>query len=391
MAINSTSTRAGELDPDFNNGEFLYLPGSYTSDIAIDPKTNKIYIAGRAGEGPIENPRNYMILALNPDGTRDKDFNGGAPIITSFFYGFGSSAEKILILDDGKILVLGTVRSNRSDGLSFALARYHRDGTLDDSFGSNGHAVPSHELADEKFMLEGDVPFSLALCESRIYITGQSAGATMLMGLEENGSIAMDFGDNGVRIINSRSLGSMVIANNRIYLTGAVWARLHLTGDLDLDFGTDGFVDPVHTAPHGVLSATYLQNNSNILGVGYASSRNALLTSIDRDGGRNEDFNEGGPVLAPPEHSASSWTDCVIKNSRIITAGAAKNGQLLSIGRYLQDGKPDTDFGDNGWKDFTLRGSKPVNSRPALAVQHNNAVLVTSRFLSSPFILQLRG
>jgi len=92
--------------------------------IAIQPD-GKIVVACGVG-----NPRRFGLARYDARGALDPTFGEGGKIRTRF--GDGSTAHAVALQADGKIVVAG------SSGGDFALARYARDGSLDESFGTAG-------------------------------------------------------------------------------------------------------------------------------------------------------------------------------------------------------------------------------------------------------------
>ncbi|TWC17030.1 putative delta-60 repeat protein [Pseudomonas sp. SJZ085] len=429
---NVASPRAGELDPEFNNGEIYILSGTDATDVAIGPG-NKLYIVGGTA---LNDSSQYMITALNPDGTLDESFNNGSPVINSFIPGLTSLAEQVHVLPDGKILVLGKVIVPPNYVISrFALARYLPNGTLDLSFGVNGHSVPFHEDFDEislnsydsaadspepKYLRPGQT--SLVVHGGRTYISGfatrEGKGLTLLMCLDDSGNLVQDFGNKGGSIIehpeqppnlhhvNARN---MLVTDRHIYLGGYIqltqrnymaWVRVHLNGQLDLSFGAGGFVFDLGANGSGAFHSIASRNNFTLVGVGIgrnAATRyttHGMLASIDKEGKADPTFNYGEPILSVMNLS-SRWQDCAVQsNGRIVTCGSSgKNTELLIVGRYQPDGTFDTSFGKNqGWTEFPMKDELLLS---ALTVQHDHAIVVVGRFIENrriiPFVLRLKG
>ena len=422
----ATPTRAGEFDPEFNGGEILFLPGADAVDVAIDSQ-DRIYIVGGTA---LWTNGEYIISALNHDGTNREDFNGGEPVRNSFMPGAMSLGEQVAVLPDGKVLILGAVElSNAKFG--FALARYLPNGKLDLSYGVNGHAVPVFDFGDVVIAksdpnVGGNEPtyldtgkYYLFLYAGRTYLSGFALtvgarkGVTLLMCLDEDGNLVQTFGNGGGAVIehpehhvNARS---MLVVNDHIYLAGYVqarqrnysaWARVRLDGRLDTRFGKGGFIFEMgaNYVGEGNFRAVALKGDQKLLGVGTALDTrvtyHGMLESIDQDGGRDVGFNGGEPVVTVigPE---SGWYDCAVQpDGRIVTCGhTGADGENMLVARYLPDGRLDTSFGDNeGWTQFRL---KDKVYQPALALDSNDDIVVTGRYFddrnSIPFAFRLKG
>src|SRR5262249_20575719 len=92
----------------------------------------KIIVAGQAAE----NLGDFTLLRLERDGTIDESF--GTDGIVSTQVGSGSDmAYAVTLQKDGKSVVAGNSSVTSSDK-DFAVVRYNEDGSLDKSFGGDG-------------------------------------------------------------------------------------------------------------------------------------------------------------------------------------------------------------------------------------------------------------
>src|SRR5438309_5026712 len=119
--------RAGVTTTDFGGSDDVATAIAVQAD-------GKIVVAGYSD---LVDPRYGFALArYNSDGTLDTTFGIDGRVTTDFF-GYGDFAYALAIQPDGKIVAAGTADliSGYSD---FALARYNKDGSLDQTFGSKG-------------------------------------------------------------------------------------------------------------------------------------------------------------------------------------------------------------------------------------------------------------
>ena len=422
-----TPKRAVEFDPEFNAGQILLLPGTDAVDVAIDSK-DRIYVVGGT---TLRVNGEYIISALNYDGTNREDFNGGEPVRNTFMPGAYSLAQQVAVLPDGKILILGVVDLGGSK-FGFALARYLPNGTLDLSYGVNGHVVPVFDFCDvvisrNDLDADGNEPTYLytgktylSLYGGRTYISGLAltVGArkavTLLMCLDGEGSLVQAFGNKGCAVIehpeHHLNARSMLVTNDYIYLVGhiqrnprnyKVWVRVRLDGRLDTHFGKRGFITDMGPDFHvgaGNFNAVALHGNLKLLGAGSSPNQrfvaHATLESIDLDGGKDPDFNDGELVVTTIG-LGSIWFDCAIQSDgSIVTCG--KTGpemEEMLVGRYLPSGRLDTGFGDHeGWTQFRLKDEVDT---PVLALDSNDDVVVAGRYSDDrnaiPFVFRLKG
>lgn len=115
------------------------VPGGDGSDdglmaVAVQPD-GKIVGTGFSASG---SSFAIPVVRLNSNGTPDYSFGTNGSVRMSILGGDGASdyGESIALQSDGKIVVAGL--SQKSSGSAFALARCNTNGTLDNTFGSNG-------------------------------------------------------------------------------------------------------------------------------------------------------------------------------------------------------------------------------------------------------------
>ena len=70
-------------------------------------------------------------------GNLDANFAKGGRVLTAFGK-YNSDAKGVVVQPDGKIIAAGDAYNYNSSYSQFALVRYNRDGSLDDTFGSKG-------------------------------------------------------------------------------------------------------------------------------------------------------------------------------------------------------------------------------------------------------------
>ncbi len=185
----------GVLDTTFGSAGIVVLPlltgTSGPSGLEILPD-GRLLLAGSVDNGSNED---LCLIRLGPDGDLDPSFGVGG--ITT--HPIGSSDDRLnglAMQSDGRAVVCGSMQAGAN--YSFALARYDTLGTLDPTFDGDGIVVtdidPGQDLAlDLLFQSDG-----------RIVAAGYSAqGATYGFALaryEVDGSLDNTFGTNGIAI-----------------------------------------------------------------------------------------------------------------------------------------------------------------------------------------------
>jgi len=232
----------------------------------------------------------------------------------------------IITQSDGKILVTGYAESSTPGVNEAFLQRYHRDGTLDTSFGG------------------GD------------------------------GTVTLDVGvgvsDFGERIV--------VQPDGKILMTGwtlgGEWfaARYDTAGNLDAGFGTGGVttVDP-NGATIDFAYGIDLQSDGKIILSGYSGSQDNTLVRLNTDGSLDAGFGVGGIVITDNFPSEKGWNVVVLDNDKILLGGSANDD--FQVSRYNADGTVDTSFGGgDGHVEVNIGSFGPVGY---IAVQDDGKIV----------------
>ena len=228
----------GSLDTTFNTDgrKFMDFSGGFNdicNDVAIDPATSKIYVAGSAAVNV--GPDTHIAVArINPDGTNDTTFGpsaNGKAIIT-----FGAPRETAFnakLQPDGKLLLSGT--SSVTTDYQMMLARLDTSGSPDTSFGNNGVAL--HTFGFQQSVGTGG-------------LDRQADGKIVVGGYSFDGA-------NG-----------LVTA-----------ARFNTDGSLDSTFGTSGYA-AFNIAPAFLVNAMSLQPDGKVLVAGERSDTDFTVSDF---------------------------------------------------------------------------------------------------------------
>jgi uncharacterized delta-60 repeat protein len=244
---------------------------------------------------------NTMILGLTPDnGYLDSGFNGGGTIFADLGGGESDAANAVAVLSDGRLLVAGYI-SNGTD-TDFSVARYSKDGMLDDTFGSGGHAVVDFggfEQVDD-IAIDGD---------GQILLVGEVSNDMGIARLTAEGDPDDSFGDGGKLTLdrgeNDRVNAVVVGPDGAIYVGGSsqdggVWsmavAKLTDAGELDDSFGQGGWGRATAADADVYAYDMILLPNHMLLLVGswVAEKTEAAAARIDSSGQLDTGFGDGG-------------------------------------------------------------------------------------------------
>jgi uncharacterized delta-60 repeat protein len=350
----------GELDQSFaRNGIFtltVALPYQETIIFGtlIDPATHNIYFAGQARYGISDRP--YVLGRLLPDGNLDETFATDGIAMGKFSNAAESKGNSIALIAQDKILLIGAINS------SPALARFHPDGSLDTSYGVNGHLIlanpsPGAPLSAEESASEAESAESntAALQDGRILISftyHQSGNPTRsyLFMLDINGELDRSFNQTGSVLVKHpdhspekiRLHGCLIDEDGSVVacaslksadFQASLFVRYKKDGSIESSYGENGYLVVDTQADYALVDALAKQGNRRILAIGYSRSgfdHSGLLISLERDGTDNIQFNRGQPLLTRLNDSDTQW----------VSALKQPNGSLVVTGDSKASGKP---------------------------------------------------
>jgi len=299
----------GGLDPAFGGDGVVITNFSKREDSAAGvaiQADGKIVAVG--GANPTARISKFAVARYNTDGTLDATFAGNGKATTGFSGGQDEGRD-VAIQADGKIVVAGT-----ADPGEFALARYNLDGTLDTSFDTDGKATADITAeydaanavaidADGKIVVAGyggDLPLTFALARF-------NPDGTLDTTFDGDGVVTTDLTDgfDNANAVTIQSDGKIVAAGEAGFCceyTGSFGlVRYDADGTLDATFSGDGKVFTNFTNGDDSAGAVAIQPDGKIVAAGSegfngASSRFALVR-YDADGVRDPTFGDNGRVI----------------------------------------------------------------------------------------------
>lgn len=270
----------------------------------------KIVVVGYSSD------RNYkerfVTARVNEDGTLDNSFATNGVAVTAT--GFNSSASAVAIQSDGRIVVAGySVVDETTSG--FALIRYNLDGTLDQTFGKRGVVLPS---------------------------VGVRTGRANAVAIQRDGKIVVGGGKN-VGGFDDFAL-----------------ARYCPDGKPDSTFGIDGLVITSIDRSADTISAVALQPDEKIVAVGTAMKdgrKQFALARYDSTGVLDATFGVRGVATVTIGGGSSSAHAVILEpEGRIIAVGDSstdpteryKYTPVISLAAFTPSGTLDPSFGKGG-------------------------------------------
>jgi uncharacterized delta-60 repeat protein len=319
-----------------------------------------------AGIGYTATDLHFQLLRFNSDGSLDNGFGTGGTVMTTI--SFLSEARAVIIQPDGKILVGGIYHTGDFANIyHLVLARYNANGTLDNTFGTNGLAMPepafSDELTDMVLQPDGKIVVGGAIPNNPP--TGMES--FMVARFNSNGTLDNSFGTAGITVTELNQ-GSKIVdlsllpdgkilagGNSGIYEEPAIddymdmtLARYTSQGLLDSTFGTNGIVTTnVVPGQPDFLHAALVQPDGKIVAAGsYGNSH--YLVRYQSNGSIDNSFGTNGKLVR--ESMPGTLSMARRSNGNLVTAvHTIRNATSdFMVHGYTLNGAVDPAFGTNG-------------------------------------------
>jgi uncharacterized delta-60 repeat protein len=300
-------------------------------------------------------------------GTLDNTFGSNGIVVTDINSKYQES-HSLAIQTDGKIVVAGytDTESNGSDAL---LLRYSDSGILDNTFDGDGKVLTTISANDD-LIRSIDIQ-----SDGKIVATGYTwIGSDQVIAVhryKNDGSLDNTFGTNGIVTTSVNQAGSdannvIIQSDGKIVVVGSTTDGGNYdlaivryignagTGDLDITLnGTGNVLTSIGSQSSGIRSVA-LQTDGKIVAAGYASNgtNNDIAVVRYTDTGIPDNaFNTTGKVLtAVGGASDEGYGVAVQPDGKIVVAGTAWNGSNndIAVLRYNSNGSLDNSFGGDG-------------------------------------------
>ena len=410
---NDLLAQAGTLDSTFGLNGIAALPIGTGSSLVIQEDA-KIVLGGNNGGI-------FLLGRFHPNGIIDSTFGDNG--ITEIVTGLGlSQMESITITSEGKIIMGGTSLNN-SGQWSMALVRFNSDGTLDDSFGTNGEVLTT-SIEDGSVNSGRAVAVQAdgkALQFGRGYLNSGDQGFVTIR-INGDGTLDNSFGNGGgiIEPIGNpfpSALSGLVQPDGKILIGGYSYSvpapacfalmRLSVNGALDNSFSDDGKVT-THFGAGGSSGGSFeataahaiaLQQDGKILMTGIAAlganpDVYVPIVRYNTDGSYDQSFGSGGKLLTtiPGFEEATAYGITVQNDGKIITAGECSNGSFhdatIFFTRHWPDGKLDSTFGEGGILIMKPDSQTDCSVRDVI-MQEDQKILAAGSFGTGAKVLRL--
>ena len=370
MALPALCPAQESLDPDFgNNGQLttgfsIYNDEAYAIAVQSD---GKILVAGQSENGV---DTDIALARYQVDGSLDTDFNMTGQVTVAV----GSGNDRGLALtvqEDGKILVAGST-ANNSD-MDIAVIRLTADGLPDMDFDQNGQVsipLPGTNDSTHAVLLQKD---------GRILLAGSSEGSSethlFVARLNSDGSLDNTFGSNGMVTDTDKKDSAAYAAalrdDGRILLAGfgeddgekraALFSFLK-DGQVDRNFGDQGIALLGEENSASVYYDLALLEEGAVLATGAiqgASYRSILLSRFTSTGTLDTSFNKEGTVQVDLNTDSVAYGMALGEDGSIYLSGSSNSGQDMDfiLLHYTASGQPVPKAGDATEKTTTTTPS----------------------------------
>lgn len=288
-----------------------------------------------------------------------------------------SQIRDIKLQNDGKIIAVGSIE-NSNGNEQFGFSRYNSNGSLDMSFGNNGVSIVSFNSSRDRVYCVDIQSSGKIIGAGTSELNPSVYRENAIVRLNTDGSIDSSFGINGHLII---SLGNdsasaiheiKVLPNDKILAICTGWngisyrahiARFNNNGSVDSTFGTNG---ATFTNMYITLWGLNLQSDNKIIVAGYVNDsilfgnydQKAILQRYDVNGILDSTFGINGSVIKDFGTNDERFTKniSIFQDDKILVSGwVGEIGTLntgvsdLLLAKYSSNGIPDSTFGSNGF------------------------------------------
>lgn len=397
--LNVLAQPSGALDPTFGNGGKVVTsitPGQDKAYGVAIQTDGKIIVAGHSTS--TVTGKDFAVVRYNSDGSLDNTFGNNGVVTTDLQTGSDDVAYSVALQTDGKIVLAGY--SDNGSNKDAALVRYNDDGSLDNTFGSNGVVLTDFENSQQDeikvvkiHQLTGNIIVGGAT------IISSSVSKPVVARYLSNGTLDNTFNSNGIRLLWITSLDYQYLfsvedlavqANGKISAVGwrdfpglqwdsDYWAcRINSDGTMDVTFSSDGVnVYNGSFNGHDRAFAMLLKPNNNILmaGGGYLSTLAYDFTIFELNAnGSTASWSamaDWGGLLDDIAYGLAEDN-----NGKYILAGSSGNTttKTFALARVNTNASLDNTFGTNG-KVTTTFGSNALNECFDVAIQVDNKIV----------------
>ncbi|MCF8274610.1 MAG: T9SS type A sorting domain-containing protein [Flavobacteriaceae bacterium] len=389
----------GVLDSSFDfDGKKIIsfaIPNDYGEFVLVQ-QDSKIIVGGSSSLNGGE--ASFSLARMNPSGTFDPSF-GTAGKVTTSYGNQGFEAFNGVLQSDGKIVVVGNHYTDASMGFSqVAVVRYNTNGTLDTNFDTDGIVTTQLPTSNEDFgidvKLQSDGKILVGV-QSRINFDRD----IVLIRYNTDGSLDNSFGTNGIARTQLNTTNEAIYdialqSDGKIVAVGVISGisnddvavfRYNSDGSLDTTFANNGKFTYDFASSHNYASCIVItSDNKLVIGGWYNNSSSSggyspFLMRLTNSGVFDTSFNTTGILV---QTSDEMIFDVVLQSdNKIITIGGLNSS--FGVSKFNVDGSFDSTFGTNGKVETVININYCTAKNGAL--QSDGKIVVVGSTYGSPF------
>lgn len=350
------------VDLTFNgNGRSLieFTPNTDTVTEVLIQSTGKIVLAGTSNKDTFSTAQTsyFSLTRLNTNGTIDPTFGNQGKVSVDFS---GSAHQDDVyaaaLQPDDKIVLAGFIHITQGGNLLWAVMRFNPDGSVDNSFDTDGKVTlsllgsPSNQAFAVTVAPSGEVVVAGTYWNGNSLQTGvvrlSSTGSVLgTMTNFQDGGAAGYNQPNAVRVQPDGKIvtgGYFKPGGQNVYNIKLV--RFNPDGTQDNTFGTGGAVWE-NAGINEVITDIELQPDGRIVACG-TRANDFLVMRFLSNGQLDPSFGTNGRAVTTFNSSYAIPEMVVRPNGKILLAGRSVNN--IAVAYYNTDGSPDTSFNGTG-------------------------------------------
>ncbi|HSL41308.1 MAG TPA: delta-60 repeat domain-containing protein, partial [Desulforhopalus sp.] len=364
------------LDQKFGGGGLVVSDFGLGDDAAFDlvvQPDGKIVVAGYVDNGAV---KNLAVARYLPDGSFDRDFNSTGLFTLSMSNG-DTRAESLVLQPDGRIVVAAAV-DDTDPGLG--VIRLSSDGFLDATFADNGRLLYGTDgrVASSRVAIAADGTIIAAATLIAADDLAETDPASLLVKLDQQGSLALDFGERGVarvELAEPWAVRTVILPEDgTIYVGGELFkegiasaglVRLTADGSPDPGFaGGDGTLLLPVPGP-SLLQAMVQDGDAGMLLTGYATvdgQPESFVARVSLDGELQSDFASAGVFLGSMSEANQANAIARDDSGTIVVAGTVTTAEGSDIFLLSLEGDSGSSQAEEGQplEQFPLPNSEDV-------------------------------
>lgn len=303
------------------------------------------------------------------DGVLDNTFGTGGKVSTSFIR--QDEINDIAIQADGKIVAVGICVNTVTTLQMISVARYNSNGSLDNSFGTNGlvttTVVANFDCSASAVKLQTDGKIVVGGQANDTATTAAQNGRFLILRYNTNGTLDNTFATNGIfSVTNTSTVAPDANANDlviqtdgKIVLCGYIaqtissnnlyFIRVNTNGSFDNTFGTNGIANIVTPLGQAAPTAMVLQADGKIAFSGFVdntTTNSPFVSRLNTNGSIDQTFGSNG-FVQPSYSSSTAFLGIAIDAAQFIyTCGVDNNGSVIA--KFNSTGAADATYGNAG-------------------------------------------